>query len=93
MGERNRGVAMHIISLVWGILAIIAALAFLLPFIGWLNWINIFLFSGPGLLISVITAVLTKDRTKKVYATIGAFLCSIAILIGVLRLFMGLGMI
>jgi hypothetical protein len=54
-----------------------------------LNWLNI-PFSGIGLIISIV-AVVTSKEAKKGGAIAGIVLCSIAIVLGLIRLIAGGG--
>ncbi len=88
--KEGGGVLLETLSLIWGILAMIATVVFLIPCFGAFNWINI-PFSGIGLLVS-IAALITARKGRKV-ASVGAILCTVAILIGILRLIFGFGMV
>ncbi|MBP1734383.1 MAG: conserved rane protein of unknown function [Deltaproteobacteria bacterium] len=80
---------MQIIGLAWGILAIIGAIVAFFPCLGSFNWLNI-PFSIIGLIISVIGLV-RAEPGKKGAGTVGVVCCSIAIVIGIIRLMMGSG--
>ena len=82
---------MQVLSLVWGILAVIGLSIAFFPCLGSLNWINI-PFSVLGLVFSIVALVVTKapNRGK---ATAGVVLCAIAVLFGVLRLSAGGGVL
>ena len=79
---------MGVISVAWGVLAIIGLVVGFFPCLGWLNWVNI-PFAAVGLVISIIAAVKPQSRGA---GTIGMFLNGGAVVFGVLRLFMGGGM-
>jgi hypothetical protein len=82
---------MQILSLVWGILAIIGMIVAFFPCLGALNWLNI-PFSGIGLIISIVALVTTKEQ-KKGGSIAGIVLCSIAIVFGIIRLILGAGVV
>jgi len=82
---------MHIVSLIWGILAILGMLVGFIPCLGALNWINI-PFSVLGIIISAI-AISVADENSKSTATAGIVLCSIAAILGFFRLVAGGGIL
>jgi hypothetical protein len=82
---------MQVLSLVWGILAILGMLVGFFPCLGALNWPNI-PFAVVGLIISVITLVTVKGPSKG-GAIAGVVLCGVAALLGLLRLAVGGGVL
>lgn len=82
---------MGVISLIWGILAILGMFVGFLPCLGALNWINI-PFAVVGLIFSII-AVSKAEPGKKGGATAGIVCCAIAALFGLIRLVMGGGIL
>ena len=80
---------MQILSLVWGILAVLGLGIAFVPCLGSLNWINI-PFAVVGLIISAVARSQPGNRGA---ATIGFILNAIAIAFGVVRLFLGGGVI
>ncbi len=80
---------MQILSLIWGILAIIGMFIGFLPFLGALNWLNV-PFSGIGLAVSII-ALITSKKGNKCGSICGIICCSIAIMLGTIRLIIGGG--
>jgi hypothetical protein len=82
---------MQTISLIWGILAIIGMMVGFIPCLGALNWLNI-PFAGIGLLIGLI-ALGTASNENKNGAIAGLICCGIAVLFGIIRLFIGGGVI
>jgi len=80
---------MQVLSLVWGILAIVGMFVAFFPCLGALNWINI-PFSLVGLIISII-AVTTTQEPRKGAAIAGLVLCAIAVGLGGIRLIVGGG--
>lgn len=82
---------MQIVSLIWGILALIAMVIALFPCFGAFNWLNI-PFSGIGLILSIISLFTTSD-TSKLKSVLGGFFCLIAIGVGILRLVLGFGVL
>ena len=82
---------MVVLSLIWGILAIVGMFVAFLPCFGSLNWLNI-PFSGVGLIISIITLATTKEQ-KKGGAIAGVVCCAVAVLFGIIRLVAGGGVL
>ena len=82
---------MQIVSLVWGVLALIAMVAALLPCLSLLNWFNI-PFAGVGLILSIVALAISKAETKGVAiaAVVGN---GIAAAIAVIRLVLGGGIL
>ena len=78
---------LSILSLIWGILAIIGMAVAIIPFLGVLNYLNI-PFAVLGLLFSILAIVLSS---KKELAIAGCLLCAVAIFIGGIRLVIGFG--
>ena len=79
---------MQVLSLIWGILAVIAMVIAFLPFLGWLNWLVV-PFSAIGLIVSIVaTAIAKRERGL---AIAGIVCCSVAILLGSIRLTLGGG--
>ncbi|MCY3741646.1 MAG: hypothetical protein OXH00_11545 [Candidatus Poribacteria bacterium] len=78
---------LSILSLVWGILAVIGMAVGIIPCFGSLNYLNI-PFAVLGLLFSILAIVLSS---KKELAFAGCTLCAVAILIGAIRLVLGFG--
>lgn len=81
---------MQLVSLVMGILAILGLLVGLIPCLGALNWLNI-PFAVVGLIISIVAA--GNRRGGNSMALAGVVLCSIAIVVGMLRLMLGGGIL
>lgn len=82
---------MQVLSLVWGILAILGMLVAFFPCVGWMNWFNI-PFSGVGLIIGII-ALAQAPPEKKGMAVAGTVLCAIAVVLGAIRLILGGGIV
>ena len=82
---------MQVISLAWGILALLGFFVALIPCLGWLNWLNI-PFAVAGLIFSIVAYARERigDRTMSIVAII---LCLIAVLIGAKRLVLGGGIL
>ena len=78
---------LSILSLIWGILAIIGMAVAIIPGLGALNYLNI-PFSVFGLLFSVLALIVSS---KKEFAVAGCILCSVAIFLGAIRLVLGFG--
>ena len=79
---------MQVLSLIWGILAIVGMFIALLPFLGWMNWGNI-PFAIAGLVASIVATATAKGSNGM--GIVGIVLCSIAILWGAIRLKAGGG--
>ena len=77
---------MQIVSLVWGILAVLGLVVAFVPCLGWLNWANI-----PFAVVGLIISITTKSRQHSGAATAGIVLNVIAIVLGLIRLKLGLG--
>ena len=82
---------MAVLSLVWGILALIGMIVAFFPCLGSLNWINI-PFSGIGLIISLVASN-SSSQSARGRANTGAILCAIAVVIGFFRLVAGGGVV
>lgn len=78
---------LSILSLVWGILAILGMVVGFIPCLGSINYLNI-PFAMFGLLFSVLAIVLSSDKE---YAIAGCVLCAVAIFLGAIRLVLGFG--
>ena len=83
---------MHIISLVWGILAGIGMLIGFVPCLGWFNWLNI-PFAMLGLIICIVSLATAKEYEKKSFSIAGLALCATAIFLGGIRLIIGSGLL
>jgi hypothetical protein len=84
-------IAMQILSLVWGILAILGMLVGFTPCLGALNWLNI-PFAAIGLIISIV-AWANAPPGKKGGALGGMVCCAVAVVMGLLRLVIGGGIL
>ena len=82
---------MQILSLTWGILAIIGMFIGLIPCIGALIWLNI-PFAVVGLIVSLVSHS-SYPGPNKTGSLIGIILCVLAIVIGFKRLVLGGGII
>ncbi len=80
---------MGVLAVIWGILSLVGLAIFFIPCLGWLNWLNI-PFAAAGLLISIVAAGKPESSGG---GRAGAIMCTIAIVLGVLRLFWGGGII
>jgi hypothetical protein len=80
---------MQTVSLIWGILALVSMLVALTPCLGALNWLVV-PFAGLGLVFCVV--VFAIDRAQNKAGSIaGIIACAVAMVIGFLRLIIGLG--
>lgn len=82
---------MQILSLAWGILALLGFLVAFIPCLGALNWLNI-PFAVIGLILSII-AFLKEAPGRRGLSAAGIVLCAIAVLIGAKRLIIGGGVL
>ena len=80
---------MQVISLAWGILALVGMVVGFIPCFGWVNWFNIpFAFGGLIFGIIVHLASRTGDRSNSLVAIV---LCVLAVALGAKRLMVGMG--
>jgi hypothetical protein len=82
---------MQVLSLIWGILAILGMVVAFFPCLGALNWLNI-PFSGIGIIISGI-ALGTAGTKPKGSSVAGLVCCIIAMFFGIIRLVLGGGVV
>jgi hypothetical protein len=82
---------MQILSLAWGILALLGFFVAFIPCLGALNWLNI-PFAVAGLILGVI-AYANGQPGRRGASAAGIVLCAIAVLIGAKRLIMGGGIL
>lgn len=83
--------AMQIVSLVWGILALVGVLVAFTPFLGALNWLLI-PFAVIGAVVSAIVTGMAPEGTRG-KSMAGLICCGIAAIFGFLRLVAGLGLV
>jgi len=82
---------MGLISLIWGIFAMLWMILALIPLLGWGNWCLI-PFAAVGAIIAAIGIALTS-REKRGRAKTGLVLNGIVIVVGIIRLALGGGVI
>ena len=82
---------MGLISLLWGMFAMLWMLLALVPLLGWGNWFLI-PFAAVGALIAAIGIALTS-REKRGRAKAGLVLNGIVIIVAIVRLNLGGGLI
>lgn len=82
---------MQVLSLIWGILAILGMVVGFIPCLGALNWLNI-PFSSIGIIISSI-ALGTAGEKPKGSSIAGLVCCAIAVFFGIIRLILGGGVV
>jgi len=80
---------MGVLSIIWGILAVLGMIVAFTPCLGSLNWINI-PFAVVGLIFAAVA--MANENTKQA-GTAGLVLNGIAIFVGVIRLIMGGGIL
>lgn len=82
---------MGLISLLWGIVAMVFMFIGLVPLLGWGNWLVI-PFAGVGAIIAAIGIAITS-REKRGRAKAGLVLNAIVIIVAAIRLSIGGGLI
>lgn len=82
---------MGIISLVWGIFALLWMLLAFVPLLGWGNWFMI-PFAVVGAILAAIGIAVT-DPAKRGRAKAGLLLNAVAIVAGAIRLLLGGGVL
>lgn len=80
---------MQLISLMWGVLAVLGMLVAFFPCLGALNWLLI-PFAGIGIIVSGI-ALGTTGHEPKSSSVAGLVCCIVALFFGIIRLGMGGG--
>jgi len=80
---------MGLLSLLWGIFALLWMLLAFIPLLGWGNWFMI-PFAAVGAILAIIAIATGKGRVTGI---IGLLLCIVAIGIGSLRLMLGGGIL
>lgn len=78
-----------IIGLIWGIVSLVLSFVFLIPLLGWANWI-VMPFVTVGIVISILAGA---NPDTKTLGTVGIVLNSSAFVICVLRLAVGGGVV
>ena len=81
---------MGLISLVWGIFALLWMLLAFVPLLGWGNWFMI-PFAVVGAILAAIGIAVT-DPAKRGRAKAGLLLNAVAIVVGAIRLSLGGGL-
>ena len=82
---------MQLVSLIWGIFAILGMLIAFMPLFGALNWLNI-PFAGVGAIVSAIATGRSRIEPKG-KSIAGLICCGIAVIFGLIRLVLGLGVL
>ena len=82
---------MGLISIFWGIAALLWAAVALVPLLGWLNWLMI-PFAVIGAIIAAIGLLMTSSP-RRGRATAGLLLNLVAIVVGSMRLGIGGGLL
>lgn len=82
---------MQLLSLVWGILAILGMIVGFFPCLGAFNWLNI-PFSGLGIIVSAIAWATAGSKPKR-GSIVGLILCIVACIFGIMRLGAGGGVV
>lgn len=82
---------MQTASFIWGVLALVSMLVALTPCLGALNWLVV-PFAGLGLIFSVVVFAIDR-KPNKAGAIAGIISCATAMVVGFLRLVIGLGVV
>ena len=82
---------MQVASLIWGIVVLLGAIVAAIPFLGWLNWLNIPV--SVGGVVLCIFARRSASPGHRGQATAGLALCAAAVILGVIRLYLGGGLL
>ncbi|TXI47277.1 MAG: hypothetical protein E6Q50_13375 [Lysobacter sp.] len=82
---------MGLISLLWGIVAMVLMFIGLIPLLGWANWL-IIPFAGVGVIVAALGVLFTSSG-KRGRAATGFALNAIVIIVAVVRLSLGGGVI
>ena len=82
---------MGVISIIWGVMALLWMVLSLIPFLGWGNWFMI-PFAAIGAIIAAIGLMFTRAENRG-RAKAGLWINLIAIVVGVVRLSIGGGFI
>ncbi len=82
---------MGLISLIWGIVAMVLMVFALIPLLGWANWMLI-PFAAVGAIIAAV-GVMMSEAGRNGRAKAGLVLNGIVILVGIFRLSLGGGII
>ena len=82
---------MGVISILWGIVALIWMMLSLIPLLGWANWLMI-PFAAVGAIIAAIGMAFTRKENRG-RARTGLILNVVAIVVGAIRLSIGGGLI
>ena len=81
------------LALIWGILAFLGFILGLIPCLGWVNWLNI-PFAIAGVVIAIVAmSQASAERRPVAPALIGLVLSVTAVVIGLIRLFLGGGVV
>ena len=80
---------MHIACLVLGIVSIVGTFIGFFPCLGWFNWFNLPV-AITGLILSIVAVVKDLGDSRGMCIT-GICLCGAAILFGIIRLIIGVG--
>ncbi|KAF1712210.1 hypothetical protein CSC70_01375 [Pseudoxanthomonas kalamensis DSM 18571] len=82
---------MGLVSLIWGVVAIVLMVLALIPLLGWANWLVI-PFAAIGAIIAAI-GIMLSEAGKNGRAKTGLLLNGIVIVVGIVRLSIGGGII
>lgn len=82
---------MGVISLVWGIVALLWMVLAFIPLLGWGNWFLIPFAAGGAIVAAIGILVTTAERRTRVKT--GLLLNGVVIVVGTLRLALGGGIV
>lgn len=82
---------MGLISLIWGIVAMVLMVIAFIPLLGWANWMVV-PFAVAGAVIAAIGIAITREKNRS-RARTGLVLNGIVIVAGVIRLAIGGGIV
>ena len=83
---------MQVVSLIWGILALLGMLVGFVPFFGALNWLLI-PFASLVAIVSAVAAGTAPAGASKGKSIAGLICCGIAAIFGLIRLIVGFGVL
>ena len=89
--DRQGGRVVQVVSLVWGILAVVGMIVGFFPCLGALNWINI-PFAAIGAIIAGV-ALSQAGTAPRGSAMAGLIMSLVAVLFGLVRLLLGGGIV
>ncbi|MBD3267926.1 hypothetical protein GF373_14770 [bacterium] len=83
---------MRTLVALWGVLAVIGTSIAFIPLLGWLNWLFI-PFGIVGFILSAVTMMLSDSDENNNKPIAGMICCFFSVLLGLIRLFLGGGIL